>query len=460
LPCAGCHGRDGKGRAEGGVKPTNIVWENLTKPYGGIAESGRKYDTYDEYTFLRAVNEGIDSSGNKLDSSMPRYNISRQDAGDLVAYLKVIADDFDPGITDGEIIIGTLQPTQSYQKKVASAMISVINAQFDEVNKSGGLYGRHLKLKVVGYEDRQSFIGATSKLIGDDKVFALLGTFSASADQALTDMVEEAEILSVGPYTQFPTAKGGQHHYTFYMHGGLDSQVGVLTKRIGEQAVKSNKTFVFYSKDGRFRENAENAIELLEQNDISDHQLVEYDPASSDSLSDLIDPENNMNPSILFLGSSSELLALIEKSPDLKAEPRLYVPGFFVTSHILELPQSYAALLEMTYTSVPGAEGEESLREFREFIMRNKLGRDFLTVRLFAYSAGKTLVEGIKRSGKRITRKKVMRAMEDLYNFNAGLNKPISYGSRRRTGLHGAYVVKLDAESKRLSPTGTWVRLD
>ena len=39
-------------------------------------------------------------------------------------------------------------------------------------------------------------------------------------------------------------------------------------------------------------------------------------------------------------------------------------------------------------------------------------------------------------------------------------NRPISYGSQRRTGLMGAHVVKLDPEQKKLSPTGAWVRLD
>ena len=43
LPCAGCHGRDGKGRAEGGVRPSNITWSNLTKEYGGTTSIGRRY---------------------------------------------------------------------------------------------------------------------------------------------------------------------------------------------------------------------------------------------------------------------------------------------------------------------------------------------------------------------------------------------------------------------------------
>ena len=32
MPCAGCHGIDGRGRAEGGLEPADITWSSLTRP--------------------------------------------------------------------------------------------------------------------------------------------------------------------------------------------------------------------------------------------------------------------------------------------------------------------------------------------------------------------------------------------------------------------------------------------
>src|SRR3954470_8658806 len=32
LKCSNCHGSDGRGKAEGGITPANIRWEELTKP--------------------------------------------------------------------------------------------------------------------------------------------------------------------------------------------------------------------------------------------------------------------------------------------------------------------------------------------------------------------------------------------------------------------------------------------
>src|SRR5262245_25941456 len=40
IACAGCHGLDGRGKPEGGVNPSNVTWESLTKPYGSKNPDG------------------------------------------------------------------------------------------------------------------------------------------------------------------------------------------------------------------------------------------------------------------------------------------------------------------------------------------------------------------------------------------------------------------------------------
>ena len=460
LPCVGCHGRDGKGRAEGGVIPSNISWLNLSKKYGGITEVGRRYKAYDESSFLRAVTEGIDSAGNKLDPNMPRFNISRQDARDLVAYLKVIMDDYDPGVSKEQIVLGTLQPIKQAQSEAADAMVSVMQAYLNEINQQGGIYGRSLKLEVAHYDDRQSFISQANKLIREEKIFALVSSFSANADQNLTDMVEDEGMPSIAPYTQFPTAQGGRHRYTFYLHGGLDAEIAALAKRAGTNKGNADKVLVVYKQNSDFESSAQKAITYLKENGIENPQLLAYSTDSTQELSQLVDLKDNPKLLLLFLGASRDLVDLLENETDRQSVPQVLLPGFFVGSDILNLPSGYAEQLEMAYITVPGTNDGRALSEFRQFMHRNKLEYNYLPMRLFAYSAVRTLVEGIKRSGKRITRDKVVKSIEDLYAYDVGLNRPISYGSQRRIGLLGAHIVKLDKAQNRLSPTGVWVKLD
>jgi hypothetical protein len=136
----------------------------------------------------------------------------------------------------------------------------------------------------------------------------------------------------------------------------------------------------------------------------------------------------------------------------------IYMPGLFVSSEILKLPPHIAAKLELTYHAVLDADGE--LEDFYRFLHKHDLGTSGMSIRLFAYSAARIMIEGLNRAGKRLSREKVITALESLYDFDAGLNRPVRYGSSRRISLLGAYIVKLDTAKSSLKATGDWVALD
>src|SRR5271166_6195756 len=98
LPCANCHGADGQGRPEGGVLPSNITWDALTKPYRTSRPDGRSHPPYTERLLKRAIAMGIDPAGNTLQMEMPRFQLSMTDASDLIAYIRQLGQTFDPGV--------------------------------------------------------------------------------------------------------------------------------------------------------------------------------------------------------------------------------------------------------------------------------------------------------------------------------------------------------------------------
>ena len=87
VPCASCHGPDGRGRPEGGVIPTDIRWSQLTKVYGHVHEDGRRHPAFDKAGLARVLRTGLDPADNRLDQSMPLYTLTDGDMTDLVAYL-------------------------------------------------------------------------------------------------------------------------------------------------------------------------------------------------------------------------------------------------------------------------------------------------------------------------------------------------------------------------------------
>ena len=138
IPCAGCHGLDGRGKPEGGVNPSNVTWEYLTKPYGVKHASGRQHPPYSERGVELAITRGIDPGGNKLLQAMPRYVMAREDLADLVTYLQLLGKEQAPGVTDNKIVIGTLVPSSGYLVEMGQAVTAATKAVFAEVNSQGG----------------------------------------------------------------------------------------------------------------------------------------------------------------------------------------------------------------------------------------------------------------------------------------------------------------------------------
>jgi mono/diheme cytochrome c family protein len=125
MACANCHGLDGKGKPEGGVIPSNLTWESLTKPYGVTRADGSKHAPYTERGIELAITRGLDPSGNKLPYVMPRYQMSSADIADLIAYLKKLGKDFDPGVSDQKIVIGTVVPAKGALGEMGEAIKAV-----------------------------------------------------------------------------------------------------------------------------------------------------------------------------------------------------------------------------------------------------------------------------------------------------------------------------------------------
>ncbi len=145
LPCAGCHGRDGKGRPEGGVTPSDLTWDALSRPYQLAEPGSRRHPPYDERTLKRAITLGIDAGGQALQAAMPRYRLTQEQADHLIAYIKTLGREADPGVTPDRLRLGILLPPEPE----AAAVRRALDAAAARLNATGGLYARRLDLRYL-----------------------------------------------------------------------------------------------------------------------------------------------------------------------------------------------------------------------------------------------------------------------------------------------------------------------
>jgi len=87
-----CHDEDGEGRVPimmGTAIPPSITYEELTSEEHDMEED-EEHPPYTDETIKIAIRQGEDPSGEELDYTMPRWDMSDKDANDLIEYLKTL----------------------------------------------------------------------------------------------------------------------------------------------------------------------------------------------------------------------------------------------------------------------------------------------------------------------------------------------------------------------------------
>jgi len=206
LPCANCHGHDGRGKPEGGIVPSDITWDALTKPYVV------KHPPYTERLLKRAVTMGIDPAGNSLEAAMPRFQLSNDDMADLMAYVKRLGQSVDPGLTATSVRWGVILPAADRSRRIVT---ETLTRYVDELNGAGGVYGRRIELHFT------EFAGAKElrEFIEREQIFAFTGSF-LTAD--IGEVLREMRTPAVAAFGAWPKAS---NPYVFYLDKGAGEEV-------------------------------------------------------------------------------------------------------------------------------------------------------------------------------------------------------------------------------------------
>src|SRR5262249_33836950 len=223
IACANCHGREGQGKTEGGVSPTNLTWDSLTRPYTVTTPSGRQHSAYDEALLKRAITMGFDPAGNELHVAMPRFRMSLEDMTDLIAYIKKMGKSLDPGLTATTIQLGAVVPGEGPLSEIGRALRGVIEAYFEELNNQGGIFGRRIELLVMNGGETD-----VRRSVARGGLFALVAPFTAGADETFGAAFEEEQIPVVGPITLLPQTGTAAKRHTFYLYSGPAQQARAL----------------------------------------------------------------------------------------------------------------------------------------------------------------------------------------------------------------------------------------
>lgn len=449
VPCLGCHGEDGKGRPEGGIVPPDITFEHLTLPYGHDHHNGRKHAAFSAETIIKAVTGGIDPSGNRLDSAMPRYTLSVGDSADLIAYLKRLTSNTDPGLTETTIRLGTLLPTSGPLAGIGLAMKDMLSAYFDEVNAQGGIYNRKIQLEVAEFTgDADSTTKNLRRLLEDDPIFALIAPFAPNLEQDVLLQSESRNVPQIGPYTLFPDNDPIRSRTTFYLRQGLNDEAAAMVNYAAEVLHLKNTTArVIAPANPNFQKTAEEIKQQSLIRDLGHVSLRAYQTGQFPGEAIAAELERQSPKVIYFFGSDEELRVLLKRTEGLKPKPYVFCSGALTGTTVFN--QSFYNPVFMSLPSLPSA--PKNTDEFFRLIKQHRLLMHHFPAQALAYSAAKLLTEGLQRTGRKLSRKKLITTLEQIARFDTGLISTLSFGPGQHLGSRKVRMISAAAKDNRVN---------
>ncbi|HET8734810.1 MAG TPA: ABC transporter substrate-binding protein, partial [Anaeromyxobacteraceae bacterium] len=436
------------------------TWTTLAKPYGHDHPSGRRHPAFDERSLARAVREGRDPAGNPLDPIMPRYAISDADLASLLAYLKVVDRDLDPGIGASSIRIGVVLPDAGRLADVGLGLRRILEARADALAQGGGVNGRRVELVFAGYDsDRPGGLEAARRLVREERVLALLsGSFPGEEDEVAA-LAEAEKVPVVGPFTLFARQSDPVNGWVFHLQSGLREQARLLAAHAtGELRVDPARIAVLHPEEPRAADAVDGARAQLGRRGEALKATSGSAPAPPPGLAARLASQGV--EAVLFLGSDAALDAFLRDAEGARFAPWVLASGTLASRAASRAPASLRSRLRLAHPSAPADETPEAAAELARLRAKAGVADRNRASQASASVAFDVLVEGLRRTGRQLSRERLVASLEGLYDFPSGLLHPVTYGPARRIGALGGWIVAVDPATGSLSAVGGWRPLE
>ncbi|WP_263352895.1 cytochrome c/ABC transporter substrate-binding protein [Acidicapsa acidisoli] len=417
LPCANCHGADGKGKPESGIFPSNITWDVLTKPYRITNADGRMRPSYNERLLIRAIAMGIDSGGNTLNEAMPRFQLSQADAADLIAYIRRLGHTPDPGLSAASIRIGVLLPPASIDARLTAMTRQALLDVFNPVSASGGVFGRRIDPVFMELPpDPAQRADAVRSFLSQQQVFAVLADLTG-AESEIAPLLRGMKMPTIAIYASFPDIGASQKKYVFYLDDGIGGEVDALVRFASQHFGSAQQDEVIVDSADAVSQETAHRLQTLLQSEGKHPRIVSQIESDNRSV-------------VYWLRTGPGSLQDIDKA----GASAVLIPG---------------ALLAESF-QLRGRSNGETYIALRDEPSSNQFSGLTRWIWERATASASLLTEGLKSAGRDTNREALLAALEDVKDARTALPRPITFGPNRHIGATEIRIMELDPHSHSL----------
>lgn len=336
------------------------------------------------------------------------------------------------GVTGDRILLGQAAVFSGPAAQLGIQMRNGINAYFKEVNERGGVNGRKLELVTEDDKYEPSVAPAASrKLIEERKVFALMGYVGTPTGVAHLPVVTQAKVPLVGMFTGAEALRVPFNRYIFHVRASYYDE----TDKIVEQVVSTGgkKIAVFYQDDAYGQAGLKGTEIAMTKRGLKIAALGKFE-RNTTKVEGAVKALNAAAPdAIVMIGAYTACAAFIKQMKKAGSASQFYNVSFVGSTALASaLGKDGVGVAISQVVPFPWGLALPVVREYQA--LAKKAGfTDYNFGALEGFITAKVMVEGLKRTGKDLTREKFIDAMEKMQDVDLG-GFYVSYSPKNHQG--------------------------
>ncbi|HKW38674.1 MAG TPA: ABC transporter substrate-binding protein [Burkholderiales bacterium] len=323
------------------------------------------------------------------------------------------------GVTARSILLGQSAAFSGPAAQLGIHLNIGTKAYFDHVNAQGGVYGRKIELKTL--DDRYEAnlcIENTKKLIQEDKVFALVAYVGTPTTVAAMPIFTQAQVPLIGPFTGAESLRSPVNRYIFNLRASYYDE----TEQIVEQLVSTgnHKIAVFYQDDAYGQAGLKGVQIAMDKRGMKIAALGKVE-RNTVKVQDAVRTINAAQPDgVIMISAYTSIAEFVREMKAAGSTTQFYNVSFVGSTALADaLKDAGYGVAISQVVPFPWSPSAPIVKEYQE-VMTKQGHTDFDFTSLEGYIVGKTVVEGLRRAGKDLTREKLVAALESMSNVDLG----------------------------------------
>ena len=323
------------------------------------------------------------------------------------------------GVTADKIVLGQSVALTGPAAQLGINMRNGLKAYFDEVNAKGGINGRKIELVTLddGYEPART-VPNTKKLIEENKVFALIGYVGTPTSVPSIPVFTEAKVPFIGPFTGAEALRAPFNRYIFHVRASYYDE----TDKIVEQVVSTGgkNIAVFYQNDAYGQAGLKGVEIAMQKRNLKISALGTVE-RNTVKVEDAVAKIAAVKPdAVVMIGAYAACAEYIRQMKKANSAATFYNVSFVGSKALADaLGKDGVGVAISQVVPYPWGQAVPVVKEYQ--LLSQKAGIkeiDFGAIEGFLVA--KVFIEGLKRTGKNVTREAFIAEMEKMRDVDLG----------------------------------------